>query len=638
MPTSSDRRLSASRLGGGILFSTLLAALVPSARAQDSLPTAVPPAPLVAETPPASDAVPAEVAPANAFPVPSRFAGEVVAGPGSIFVALRIDPSTDGAPPRVEVTMPQAGALRQVAEGTTLEGGRLSFTLVSMGVRGRFVGSIDGDGRYAGDLTLAATGQKDITVAFALPRTEIAAEIPGVVAYRGSLPVPGGSLEMTIALAAETPHGPVASLDVPAQGAEALPLLVESREGGTWRFRMLVGRPATIVLSEVEDGTRLEGTFSQAGLVLPLSMRRLGAYDRAGLRRPQHPEPPFPYVVREVEFVHPHGHRLAGTLTLPTGASAEKKVPAVALATGSGPQDRDETIFGHKPFLVLADALTRAGVAVLRYDDRGVGGSSGSFGLATSWDLASDLDAASEFLKEVPEVDPARVGLVGHSEGAMLAPMVARWQTEEEVPKNPIAFVVLLAPPGVPGHAILRLQMRRLLEASTTPEDLREAILVAQGRLLDAAIAKDEAAMREAARDLATAQASVAGAGVVTDEMILQSAEGMVEQMNSPWMQVFLEVDPAAILASIKAPVLVVIGSLDLQVDPGQNLPPIKAALRQAGVPSQVRVLEGLNHLLQPATKGSIDEYGVIEVTIDPTALGLIVEWVVRTSGVAAAP
>lgn len=638
MPTSSDRRLSASRLGGGILFSTLLAALVPSARAQDSLPTAVPPAPLVAETPPASDAVPAEVAPANAFPVPSRFAGEVVAGPGSIFVALRIDPSTDGAPPRVEVTMPQAGALRQVAEGTTLVGGRLSFTLVSMGVRGRFVGSIDGDGRYAGDLTLAATGQKDITVAFALPRTEIAAEIPGVVAYRGSLPVPGGSLEMTIALAAETPHGPVASLDVPAQGAEALPLLVESREGGAWRLRMLIGRPATIVLSEVEDGTRLEGTFSQAGLVLPLSMRRLGAYDRAGLRRPQHPEPPFPYVVREVEFLHPHGHRLAGTLTLPTGASAEEKVPAVALATGSGPQDRDETIFGHKPFLVLADALTRAGVAVLRYDDRGVGGSSGSFGLATSWDLASDLDAASEFLKEVPEVDPARVGLIGHSEGAMLAPMVARWQTEEEVPKNPIAFVVLLAPPGVPGHAILRLQMRRLLEASTTPEDLREAILVAQGRLLDAAIAKDEAAMREAARDLATAQASVAGAGVVTDEMILQSAEGMVEQMNSPWMQVFLEVDPAAILASIKAPVLVVIGSLDLQVDPGQNLPPIKAALRQAGVPSQVRVLEGLNHLLQPATKGSIDEYGVIEVTIDPTALGLIVEWVVRTSGVAAAP
>ncbi len=373
--------------------------------------------------------------------------------------------------------------------------------------------------------------------------------------------------------------------------------------------------------------------LKQAGVVLPLAMARLGSYDRAGLLRPQHPQPPFPYLVRDVEFRHPHGHRLSGTLTLPPNASAETPVPGIVLVSGSGPQDRDETIFGHKPFLVLADALTRGGLAVLRYDDRGVGGSGGDFASATTFEFATDADAATEHLKSLPEVDAAKVGLLGHSEGGLVVPIVAKWQREQGNPDSMLAFGVLLAGPGVSGEAILRLQMRRLLEAASVSEKDLAPVLESQGRLLDATKANDPEAMRQAARDLAVAQTSLAAEGAMEEEVLLASADAMVAQMQSPWMRTFLALDPRPLLVEMRIPALALIGTLDRQVDPDQNLPAIEAALRLGGAPFRVRRLDGLNHLFQPATTGAIDEYGSIETTFDPAVLAEIVAWVRATTG-----
>ena len=571
--------------------------------------------------------------PPPSVPVPSMFMGEIAAGPGSLFVAFRVEPPEGDAPPKVVVTMPAAGAVGQAAQEVSLEGDRLAFTVASLGVAGRFDGTVR-DTKYVGELVLAAPQQPDMTATFSLAQTAFAPEVEGFVAYRGRLQAGGGGIDMTIVLAKASPFGPVASIDIPAQGVDGWPLVVDGFEAGSWRLRLPVGMAApSFELGEVEDATRLEGVLKQAGAVLPLAMTRLGSYDRAGLRRPQHPQPPHPYLVRDVEFRHPHGHRLSDTLTLPPNASAETPVPGIVLVSGSGPQDRDETIFGHKPFLVLADALTRGGLAVLRYDDRGVGGSGGDFASATTFEFATDADAATEHLKALPEVDAAKVGLLGHSEGGLVVPIVAKWQREQGNPDSMLAFGVLLAGPGVSGEAIIRLQVRRLLEAAGVSEEDLAPVLESQGRLLDATKANDPEAMRQAARDLAAAQTSIAAEGAIDEEVLLASAEAMVAQMQSPWMRTFLSLDPRPLLVEMRIPALALIGTLDRQVDPDQNLPAIEAALRLGGAPYRVRRLDGLNHLFQPATTGAIDEYGSIETTFDPAALAEIVAWVRATTG-----
>lgn len=576
---------------------------------------------------------PATPPPAQSVPVPSMFMGEIAAGPGTLFVAFRVEPPDGDAPPKVVVTMPAAGAVGQAAQEVSVEGDRLAFTVASLGVTGRFDGTVR-DSTYVGELVLAAPQQPDMSAEFTLAQSMIASQADGFAAYRGRLQAGGGGIDMTIVLAKASPFGPVASIDIPAQGVDGWPLVVDGFEEGSWRLRLPIGMAGpSFELGEVEDGSRLEGVLKQAGAVLPLAMTRLGSYDRAGLRRPQHPQPPYPYLVRDVEFRHPHGHRLSGTITLPKDASADAPVPGIVLVSGSGPQDRDETIFGHKPFLVLADALARGGVAVLRYDDRGVGGSGGDFASATTFEFATDADAATEHLKAVPEVDAARVGLIGHSEGGLVVPIVARWQREQGNPDTMLAFGVLLAGPGVPGDALIRLQMRRLLEAAGISEERLAPVIESQGKLIEASKAGDLAEMRQAARDLAAAQAAIAAEGMLEEELLLASADAMVAQMQSPWMQTFLSLDPRPLLVEMRIPTLALVGSLDRQVDPDQNLPAIEAALRLGGAPFRVRRLDGLNHLFQPATTGAIDEYGSIETTFDPAAIAEIVAWVRATTG-----
>ena len=579
----------------------------------------------------------AGAAPVAVLAAPSRFLGEIAAGPGSLYVVVDVEDlgGAPGTPPRIEVTMPAAGAVRQVAEAIEIEGDRLAFTVASLGVRGRFDGRVIGDGRYVGELVLAAANRPDATTAFTLDRRDVAENRPDARSYRGRLRIrPEVAIEMTVTVADDAGLGPSAALSIPAQGVDRMPMLVEGIEGGTWRLRLPVGAaPLSLELAEDPEVGELSGTLRQAGVELPLELSRVAGEVAAGPARPQHPEPPFPYVVRDVEFRHPHGHALAGTLTLPRDASAEAPVPGVVLVSGSGLQDRDETIFGHKPFLVIADALTRGGIAVLRCDDRSVGGSGGDAANATTFEFATDADAATEFLKSQAEVDAGRVGIVGHSEGGIVAPIVARWQHEEETPRDPLAFMVLLAGPGVPGRDLLEVQMRRTIEAAGTSAEDAAPILESQRRLLDAVGAEDWAEARRAAVDLVTAQSALLPAGAGADEAtLLAQADAAVAQMRNPWMQRFIALDPAPILAASKVPVLAINGTLDTQVDADQNLPRIRAALEAAGVPHRIERLEGLNHLLQPARTGGIEEYGEIETTIDPAVLDLLVEWIGETT------
>ncbi|TDJ55085.1 MAG: alpha/beta hydrolase, partial [Planctomycetota bacterium] len=230
-------------------------------------------------------------------------------------------------------------------------------------------------------------------------------------------------MEMTMVFA-RTPGGNwVGVLDVPAQGLSGLPFTRVRRDDDTITATLEIPDSGVQVTGQiVENEQRLTGTFSQGPFALEIDFPRDNDYAVPTINRPQHPEPPYPYTMRDVTVEHPDGHTLAGTLTIPAGAGP---FAAAVMITGSGPQDRDETLFGHKPFHVIADYLARNGIAVLRCDDRGTGESGGSFEGATTADFATDTLAAMQYLATVEGIDARRVGLIGHSEGGVIAPMVA---------------------------------------------------------------------------------------------------------------------------------------------------------------------------------------------------------------------
>ena len=336
------------------------------------------------------------------------------------------------------------------------------------------------------------------------------------------------------------------------------------------------------------------------------------------------PKKPYPY--REVEVSYPNksaGISLAGTLTLPPGPGP---FPAVVLITGSGAQDRDESLMGHKPFLVLADYLTRRGVAVLRSDDRGVGGSTGDHTKATSADFATDAEAAVAFLKAQKGINPAKIGLMGHSEGGLIAPIVAA-----KDPKG-VAFLVLLAGPGVPGDEILALQSVLMMKAAgMDAKTVDESSAVAKKMYAAIRTEKDEAAAQKALE--AIAKASLATLSPDDLKKLgpdpMAAVQAQFKTLQSPWFRYFLTYDPRPTLAKVKCPVLAINGEKDLQVAPGQNLLEIAKALKTAGNRDvTTRELPGLNHLFQSSKTGSIAEYATIEETFNPEALKLIGDWI----------
>jgi pimeloyl-ACP methyl ester carboxylesterase len=432
--------------------------------------------------------------------------------------------------------------------------------------------------------------------------------------WEGSIALPGQELGIVVDLSQADGQWS-GTIDIPMQGAKGLALEGIAVTGEALEFA-IAGVPGTPTFKGNLEAAEIKGTFTQGTYSFPF---RLGREQIPVPARPQEPKPPFPY--RAEEVIYTNGPiTLAGTLTLPEGKGP---FPAVLLVSGSGAQNRDEEIFGHKPFLVLADFLTRAGIAVLRVDDRGVGGSSGSLGESTTLDLTQDALAGVKYLRQRPEIDPRRVGILGHSEGGIIAPLAASQSKE-------VAFIIMLAGTGMPGREILPRQMELLMRAASVSDEKIAAVLASQGRLLDAIVAgADSSAIRAALRDLLRTQLTAEAGGQGPDEkMIADQAEALLAQMTSPWFRHFLTLDPRPALRRVKVPTLVLAGDLDLQVDPDQNLPEIEAALKAAGNKKvTIRRFPGLNHLFQATTSGSSAEYGAIEETMNPAVLETIRDW-----------
>jgi uncharacterized protein len=409
--------------------------------------------------------------------------------------------------------------------------------------------------------------------------------------------------------------GTIALLDSPDMLAIGMAVTDLAREGHEVRFSVPMGE-SSFRGTLSADGARLSGQWSRSNYpALEVTFqRRDPAAATAAPRRPQQPNPPFPYRSVEVSIPNPRapGVTLAGTLTLPEGAGP---FPAAILISGSGAQDRDESLMGHRPFAVLADHLTRNGIAVLRYDDRGTARSTGDFQGATSADFATDAAAVYAFLRARPEIARDGIGYIGHSEGGMIGPLAA--------PDSPgLAYLVLLAGPGERTRDLLEAQRRAIGQTMGMSAAELDRAGALNARLLEIAASDLPHAEAEAAISAAMTDEALAGSGVTPAQREL-----MAGRVLDPWFRWFLRYDPAPALRALTMPVLALNGSLDRQVLPEANLSGIRAAL--AGNPDvTVAELPGLNHLFQTARTGGISEYADIEETMAPLALETVANWI----------
>ena len=468
---------------------------------------------------------------------------------------------------------------------------------------------------------VTAAGSGCISESDNMPEEEIEniEEIEGL--WLGSLEVQGGQ-ELRILFNISTgPEGsPTATMDSLDQGVSGIPVEKLTYKDGNLRLEVTSTGVFEGVLKE--DGTALEGEWKQSGLVLPLVLTRIE--EKPEMSREQDPVKPYPYDEEEVVYENKEaGIQLAGTLTTP---KTEGPFPAVLLITGSGKQDRNEEVFGHRPFLVLSDYLTRQGIAVLRVDDRGVGGSTGNFSNVTTEDFAEDAVAGVEYLKSREDIDPERIGLVGHSEGGLIAPIAA-------VRSPDVAFIVLMAGPGVTGEEIVLAQSRLVAEADGVPEET---------------ITKNEALLKDIFTVIKEEENdTIAGEeihGLITDMVenlseeekqyssyTEESLDTEIKLLVSPWTRYFLSYDPKTTLMEVECPVLAINGEKDLQVPPEENLRAIEEALEAGGNEDYtVKELPELNHLFQTAKTGSPSEYATIEETMSPAAMELIGDWVLE--------
>ncbi len=433
--------------------------------------------------------------------------------------------------------------------------------------------------------------------------------------YEGKLQAGGIEIRLVFHLFKQKDGSYTATMDSPDQGAKGVVLDTASVKDDAVRLELTAAK-LVFTGKRSKDGQEIAGTFKQAGQAFPLTLKRVAKASQS--RRPQTPRPPFPYDAVDVTYENkPAGIKLAGTLTLPRG---KRPFPAVLLISGSGPQDRDETLFGHKPFLVLADYLTRRGIAVLRVDDRGVGGSTGKTMDATSADFAGDALAGVAFLKSRPKIDAAHIGLIGHSEGGIIAPLVASQSKD-------IAFIILLAGTGLPGEDVLYAQGAAIVKlmgadaaALARQKALQQRIFAVVRTEKDNAVADKK--LRSAIQEAAKADQQPA----------LDALDALAPQLKmvvTPWFRHFLDYDPRPALRKVRCPVLAVNGGKDVQVDAKTNLAAIAAALKEGGNRDvMTQEVPGVNHLFQTCKSGAISEYGAIEETLVPAVLERIAGWI----------
>ncbi|MGV8075839.1 MAG: alpha/beta hydrolase family protein [Methanosarcina sp.] len=437
----------------------------------------------------------------------------------------------------------------------------------------------------------------------------------------GNLEVPGG-VELRILFNISTrPDGSVnATMDSLDQGARGIPVEKITYKDSNLSLEVKSVR-GVFEGTLNESGKTIEGEWKQSGSTLPLVLTHIDK-TLPELRREQDPVKPYPYAEEEVVFENKEaGIKLAGTLTLP---ESEGLFPAVLLISGSGPQNRDEEIMGHRPFLVLSDYLTRQGIAVLRFDDRSVGGSTGNFSKATTEDFAGDVLSGIEYLKSRKDIDSSKIGLIGHSEGGLIAPLVA-------VESNDVAFIVLLAAPGVTGEEIILSQGELIARAEGVDNETiaRNKAFTKEMFSVVKEEQNDTIARKKLKKLLKSETENKSEEEKQHSNFSEANLEPQIQGLLSPWMRFFLTYDPIPTLMKVKCPVLAINGEKDLQVPPEENLLAIENALKAGSNENYtVKELPGLNHLFQTTQTGSPTEYSKIEETISPDALELIGNWI----------
>jgi uncharacterized protein len=521
----------------------------------------------------------------------------------------------------LHITKSDGGALKatldsvdQGAYGIPVSSISLKDSKLSLGVdavHGTYEGKVSADGNtISGTWTQAQSLPLEFKRSSAKIESKAAppSDIDG--AWLGTLEA--GAIKLRVVFhIVNTKDGLVATMDSPDQGVNGMPTTKTTREGSTLKIE--AQKIDGVYQGKISaDLNTIEGTWTQAGSSNPLVLHRVK--DKAELeppRRPQNPTRPYPYHDEDVAYENKvQNVTLAATLTIPPGTGP---FPAVLLITGSGPQDRDESLMGHKPFLVLSDYLTRHGIAVLRADDRGTAKSTGNFARATTADFATDTEAGIAYLQTRAEINPHKIGLIGHSEGGMIAPMIAA--------RNPhVAFIVMMAGPGVRGDEILVGQVQAIdLASGKSAEDTANDVAEERDVLKLIETEKDDAALEKGLKEKLSVDAGEAQVGA------------QIKILTSAWFRYFISYDPAVALRKVSCPVLAIIGEKDTQVPAKQNLPAIRAALEQGGNKHfEVDELPGLNHLFQTAKTGAPSEYAQIDETMSPVAMEKISSWILK--------
>ncbi len=432
--------------------------------------------------------------------------------------------------------------------------------------------------------------------------------------WNGELNVMGQKLTIAFNIS-KTDSTYVTKMDSPAQNAFGLP--TDRTKIADNRIE-IIATGLAIFYQGVLEGDSIVGTFNQNGIPFPLNLKQSEAPE---LKRPQEPKPPFDYKIEDVTFSNKKDKvNISGTITLP---NSNEQHPAVILIAGSGPNDRDETIFGHKPFWVIADYLTRNGIAVLRYDKRGVGKSTGRYETATTKDFAEDAKAAIAYLKSRADIDKSSIGIIGHSEGGIIAPMIASKQKD-------VKFIVLMAGMGTKGIDLIMEQNKIGMEhQNIEQENIDELLKLTQQTLEGLSQWKgtdnDRTALRDEINLLWEKTPLIQKMKLNKDQYIRSN----LNTLSSPWFREFLQINPKEYLSKVKCPVLAINGEKDTQVVANENIEIIKASLAEGGNNNfETIIYPNLNHLFQESHTGHVGEYATIEQTISPEVLSDILLWI----------
>lgn len=543
----------------------------------------------------------------------STWQGTIDLGPSQLRLQFQFLRRDDGS---------YTGKLISVDQGNTtldldtVEISDRSIKLTCKKIRFEYAGTLDESlTKISGTMTQGAK------YALNLSRIELPENLKHVETWKGGFKFGAREFDFQIRIFQDETGRRHGKLDSFSESLGDLAIEFTSNEDQSFDFELPVTK-AVFVGKRNEHNNRVEGTWQQAGHKIPLNFDKVDLAETRSMtpiKRPQNPKKPYPYRELEVQIENSADKvTLSGTLTLPTKSG---KYPAAILISGSGGQDRNESLLGHQPFLILADHLTRAGFAVLRYDDRGISKSTGDHGTADSRDFARDTAAAIDFLKGHAEIDAKKIGLIGHSEGGLIAPMVA-------TTRDDVAFIVMLAGPGVTGREIVLNQTALIEKAEGISDEIasvnREFLLAALEQIESGKSIDEVKSTLRTRFDELRLRLPEADRAAMNEAMFEQS----ISQLSSPWFRFFFAYDPRPALRKLRCPVLAINGELDLQVDPKLNLLEIRKAL-EAGGNTRAKVIElpGLNHLLQTAKTGSPSEYQSIEETMSPVALQTIANW-----------